>query len=87
MLLYHFNHNGYGEEYYVMAENKVEAHKSLLRFLEFKIADPKNKMYVDMYKVDLKKWTKVNPEDPNTFPSTFTLDEYGAGYVIESEIA
>jgi len=37
MKLYHFNHNGYGEEFYVMAENKIDAHKYLLKYLQEKI--------------------------------------------------
>jgi len=87
MKLYHFNHNGYGEEFYVMAENRVEAHKSLLRHLQNKIDDPNNKVYKDMYEDDLEMWKNVNPLIPDSFPGTFTLDEHEVGDVIQSEIA
>ena len=84
MKLYHFNQNGYGEEYYTMAENKVEAHKALVAFLQAKADDPNN-CYIN--KSYLKMWKDVNPIDPTTFPHKFTLDEYEAGHIIESEIA
>ncbi|GEM_PF-2560054 len=87
MKLYHFNHNGYGEEFYVMAENKIDAHKYLLKYLQEKIDDPRNHVYKSMYKQDLNDWINVNPEDPDTFPSSFTLDEYEEGFVIQSEVA
>lgn len=87
MKLYHFNHNGYDAEYYTMAENKVDAYKYLLIYLQNKIDDPKNMVYKSMYKEDLKMWQDVNPLIPSSFPGTFTLDEHELGDVIESEIA
>ena len=86
MKLYHFNQNGYGEEYYTMAENKVDAYNSLMAYLQKHVDDP-NEQYIWSYTQSLEKWKKVNPEDPKTFPNTFTMDEFEAGHIIESEVA
>lgn len=86
MKLYHFNQNGYGEEYYTMAENKVEAHKALIAYLKLHAEDP-NEHYKWNYEQCLEKWINVNPEDPATFPRKFSLDEFEAGHIIESEVA
>jgi len=32
--MFHFNPNGYGQEYYVMAESKEKAHEYLIKFFE-----------------------------------------------------
>ena len=86
MKLYHFNHNGYGEEYYTVAENKTEAFNALITFFQARINDP-NEHYKNSYKEGLKTWKNVNPLDASTFPKSFTLDEFEAGHIIESEIA
>jgi hypothetical protein len=86
MKLYHFNQNGYGEEYYTMAENKVEAYNALIAYLKKHVEDPEE-YYKWNYEECLKKWENVNPEDPTTFPRKFSLDEFEAGHIIESEVA
>lgn len=85
MKFYHFNPNDYGGEYFVMAENKREAHEYLLKHLENKIVT--ESCYAEMYQEDLEMWKKVNPLDNKTFPSRYTLDEHEIGSVIQSEIA
>jgi hypothetical protein len=87
MKLYHFNQNGYGEEYYTMAENKVKAHEALIAYFQ-NIADNDPDDYTrNRYRNYVMLWINVNPEDPKTFPFTFTLDEFEVGHVIESEVA
>lgn len=80
MKLYHFNPNDYGTEYFVTAQNKIQAHKYLLEHL--KKLSIKHKYYVEY----LELWSKVNPLDVKTFPEKYTLDEHDAGSVILSEI-
>lgn len=79
MKLYYFNPNNYGSEYFVMAKNRNHAYKSLLNYFKNKI--DKNDNYKNFYIDELIEWEK------NTFPSGYSLDEYNAGIVIESEIA
>lgn len=86
MKLYHFNCNGYGEEFYTMAENKIKAYNALIAYFEQRIEDPKE-AYKWAHEGYLKQWKNVNPEDPKTFPREFTLDEFEAGHIIQSEIA
>lgn len=87
MKLYHFNPNTYGAEYFVIAIDKYEAFISFINHLDEKIRDPNEKCYADMHKETLELWKKVNPLDSKTFPMKYTLDEYEAGHVIQSEIA
>lgn len=92
MKLYHFNNKSWGAEYFVMAENKIEAHKALLNHL-----DKEAKELIETYKDfpvisddaydEYNVWKDVNPEDPTTFPRQFTLDEYDKNIIIESENA
>ncbi len=85
MKLYHYNPNHYGEEFFVLAENKTKAHEYLLKYLESKTTD--GGCYSEMYREDFESWKKVNPLDSETFPPKYTLDEHEAGSVIQSEIA
>ena len=87
MKLYYFNPNNWGVQYFVMAENKVEAHEYLLQYFERLIDDPKEKNQKYSNKANLKRWKKVNPENPYTFPEEYTLDEFEKGQIIESENA
>ena len=68
MKMYYYNPNDYGDEFFVMAENRTEAHKYLIKHL----GD------------NLEMWGNVNPLDNTTFPCKYTLDEYEMGSVIQS---
>lgn len=85
MKLYYFNPNNWGAQYFVMAENKIEAHEYLLQYFEKLIDDPEEKTYRHIHKAELKIWKKVNPEDSNTFPNDYKLDEFEKGQIIVSE--
>jgi hypothetical protein len=85
MKLYYFNPNDYGAEFFVMVENKINAHEFLLKHLENKIIT--EICASEMYEEDLEIWKKVNPLDNTTFPCNYTLEEHPIGSVIESEIA
>ena len=87
MKLYYFNPNNWGDQYFVMAENKIEAHEYLLQHFEKLIDDPNEKYAKKSNREALKQWKKVNPENPDTFPTGYTLDEFEKGQIIESEIA
>lgn len=87
MKLYLFDPNDWGMRYFVMAENKVQAHEYLLKHFQNLIADPNEKYQRQYAKEDLKMWKKVNPLDASTFPQKYTLKEVEAGHVIESELA
>ena len=83
--MYYFNPNGYGEEYFVMADSKKQAHTFLLKHIEKMIE--KEPCYADMRKEDLELWKNVNVLEKTTFPQEYTLDEHDLGSVIQSEIA
>jgi len=86
MKMYYYNPNNYGEEFFVLAENKTNAHEYLLKHLKNKIK--KEKPYQTTYHKDLLNlFEKVNPLDDTTFPRKYTLEEYEVGDVIQSEIA
>jgi hypothetical protein len=70
MKMYHFNPHFYGEEYFVMAENKVKALEYLIKYLG----------------ETASVWINVNPLDPKSFPNRYTLDEYGVGEVVYTEL-
>jgi hypothetical protein len=76
---------GYGEEYFVMAEDKVDAHLSLLNYFKDKTKDTDN-YTKELYTNYLKLWKKVNPLDATTFPNGYMLREFEEGVVVESEI-
>ncbi len=84
MKLFYFNPNSYGEEFFVMSDDKINAHKDLMKFLKERTKDP---YYGEYYKEDIKRWKNVNPLIPETFPQKYTLDEYEKGQVFRSEIA
>ena len=84
MKLYHFNPNDYGDEYFVMAENKAMAHKSLLNHLENMIKSKPDLIY-SYFKNDLEEWRKANPLDANSYPYKYTIDEHEVGVVIRTE--
>jgi len=87
MKLYLFDPNDWGMRFFVMAENKIEAHKYLLAFIQSKIDDPMENTYKDMNEEDLEIWKNVNPLDANSFPQKYSLKEFEAGTVKESELA
>lgn len=74
MKLYYFNPNAYGDQYFVMAENKAQA-------FEYLLASSK------IYKPDREAWEKVDILNLEKLPFGYTLDEYEKGEVIRSEIA
>ena len=83
--MYYCNPNGYGEEYFVMAESKEQAHSFLLEHIKKMII--KESCYANMLTEDLEIWKKVNVLEKTTFPSSYTLDEHDMGSVVQSEIA
>jgi len=85
MKMYYFNPNGYGDEFFVMAENKEQAHSFLLKHIEKTIIE--EPCYANMRKDDLEMWKKVNVLEKTSFPRSYTLDEHDLGSVIQSEIA
>lgn len=89
MKMYVFDPNDWGMRFFVMAEDKVEAHKSLLIHFrnQMKELEEKNYGLESSAKRDLDVWVNVNPLDSTTFPDNYTLDEYESGVVIESELA
>jgi hypothetical protein len=85
MLLYHFNPHDYDLEFFVMADNKIEAHKALLTHLEVKSI--KYKDHDTFYRERVEIWKKVDPLQETTFPNEYTLDVYGQSEVVESEVS
>lgn len=79
MKMYHFNTHGYGDEYFVMAENKVKALEYLIKTFEKLI------LKEPYFTRDLEIWSSVNPLDDKTFPDEYTLDECPVGYVVRTE--
>ena len=84
MFLYYFNPNNYGQEYFIMAENKTEACNYLLSFLRNALINTDSDGSFE--KENLELWEKINPLDSTTFPMEYTLEEYEKGSVILSEI-
>lgn len=78
MKMYYFNPNSYGEEYFVMAENKNKALEYLLNFLSTS-EEEYNRDQVSI-------WENVNVEEPDTFPTGYTLDEHLKGQVVRTEL-
>jgi hypothetical protein len=76
MKLYYFNPNDYGTEYYVLAENKINAITYLLNHF---------KQTKNMEK--FKMWKNTNSKNPQTFPINYTLEEHGIGDVLVSSIS
>jgi len=87
MKQYHFNPNDHGEEYFVMAEDKIKAHEYLLKYFKNRINKSSNLYYKKMWNRYLEDWKIVNPLDNSTFFLKYTLDEYNVGQVIQSEIS
>jgi hypothetical protein len=79
MKMYYFNPNDHGQEYFVMAENKIQAHQFLIKYFE----KYSRNFY---YNENIQKWIDVDPLDHYTFPDSYTLDEYDVGVVIETEL-
>lgn len=91
MKLYYFNPNDYNYEYFVMANDKLEAFESLINFFKrnIKIEEEEDiaNFYRSNYLARLKEWEKINPLKPETFPSGYTLEEYERGEIVETEIS
>lgn len=85
MKLYYFKPKSYDYEYFVMASNKTEAHKSLMKYLEKKFKSNESGNY--LYGSEILAWKGVNPNDQSTFPSGYTLEEFEEGEIIQSEIS
>ena len=81
-ILYYFNPNTYGSEYFVMEESKEAALKSLRNFFKEMTKDAD---YGEFYAEDIDIWSKVDANDPETYPMKYTIEEYGKGHVINSE--
>jgi hypothetical protein len=84
MKMYYFNPNGYGHEYFMIAENKIKAHEYLLKYLSELLSDEKEKCYYDLNLKNFNWWKNINLEDNNTMGS-YTLDEYNVGEVVYTE--
>lgn len=86
MKMFLFNPNDYDLQFFVVANDKIEAHKYLLNHFKklSKSSDSFNRKY---YKGYYDKWLKVDPMNPDTFPEKYTLLEYAVGEVVESEIS
>lgn len=84
MKIFYFNPNDYGDQFFVLAKDKTQAHECLLKHLEKKIVE--EACYSESYKKDLEIWSKVNPLDAETFPEKYTLDEHEEGSVIQTEL-
>lgn len=90
MKMYYFNPNDYDKEYFVLAENKSEACAFLLEHIKKclnKSIEVENEFMSEIFKKELNRWEKVEPSKPQTYPSGYTIEEYGFGQVIESEIS
>jgi hypothetical protein len=87
MKLYYFNPNNYGQQYFVLAEDKTKAHEYLIEYFREKIDETNDKYEKRMYRDEQDMWKKVDPLDAKTFPGGYTLDEHDAGDVISSEIS
>jgi hypothetical protein len=85
MKLYYFNPNDWGEQYVVMAEDKTKAYEYLIVNFQNKISNDDLSWGIKLFMDDFKKWEKVNPLDPKTFPDKYTLDEFNVGNVLEFE--
>lgn len=80
MKMYHFNPNSHGLEYFIMAENKNKALESLINHF-------KEQMKIcTTYKSKFKLWKKVKL-DVTPLPYRYTIDEYEAGQIVETEIS
>ena len=89
MKLYYFKPNTYGGEFFVAAENKKLAFAALIDYLKGKV---ETGPYKNQYEEDLETWSKVDPDDPETFPKRkygpqYTLEEFEPGVIVETEIA
>jgi len=84
--LYHFNPNDFGAEFFVIAASRTHAHECLISYLRNQLENS-NATDAGFIQSSIDSWMAVNPLDPSTFPAEYTLDEYGACEVIESEIA
>lgn len=83
MKLYHFNPNGYGFEFFVIAESKLKAHEYLVNSLRLKSDSGNNYTFTH----ELNSWIDVDPLDTKTFPINYTLDEHDVGDVVITEIS
>lgn len=83
MKMYVFNPNDWGMIFFVMAENKIEAYKSLMNHFQKETETYNRHSAIE----NLELWKKVNPLDSKTFPNKYTLNEYEKGVVVESELA
>ena len=90
MKLYHFNPNGYGQNYFVMAENKSDAYKYLLEYFKNMIKDTSDVYEKNYHKNELKMWKKAKIDSDHLFendPKGYTLDEHENGVVVHTENA
>ena len=87
--MYVFEPNDWGMRFFVMAEDKVDAHASLLDHFRDRIKelDKQNYGFETSAKRDLDIWKKVKPLDATTFPDNYTLNEFEEGVVVESELS
>jgi len=92
MKLYYFCIHGYGEEYSVMAENKLKAFEYLLKYFEDQVEGKGVITRSDGIQYDscgsrnFKEWSKVIPEDPLTYPEGYSIIECSEGEIIQTEV-
>lgn len=87
--LYHLNPNTWGQEYYVLAESKEKALEYIVKEITIKEEETR-KFYLSFdpdYNFGTPDSDRFKNCTPDKLPGLYTLDEYGPGKVIQSEIA
>ena len=91
--MYHFNPNGKGRQFFVLAEDKHKAHEYLLQRLKadlnISIGDinsEEKKEQVKQMIDEFHSWNVCNPLDDRTLPEDYTIVEWLKGCVNISEV-
>lgn len=84
MKLYYFNPNDYGQEAFVLAENKEKAKEYLLKQ---KLPPKITKAMYDYPEYDASLFHNEMIDDMVNLKDKYTLEEHGVGEVIFSEIS
>lgn len=80
MKLYYLNPNGYGEQFFVMAESKEKAMESILKYIK-----GMSRMEGDYWDNEHENFSKLHKE--GKLANGYSLNEFSEGQVIRSEIA
>lgn len=80
MTLYYFNPNDYGEEYFVMHDNNVDALISLKLHLKEQMEHPDNAGR-SSYRSEYERWEGASVDN---LPGEYSIDEYKTGQVAEA---